>query len=58
MWVGGVFGIVVVAPMANVVMGEHPKGSVGKMITILSISGGGMHGLILTIIFHKLEAKL
>ncbi len=57
-WVGGVIGIVIVAPMANAFMGEHPKGSVGKRITILSINGSGVHGLILATILHKLEAKL
>jgi uncharacterized protein related to proFAR isomerase len=39
-------------------MGEHPKGSVGKMTTIISINGGGVHGLILATILHELEAKL
>jgi hypothetical protein len=56
-WVKGVIRVVVVTPMVNVFMGEHPKGSVGKMTTIISINGGGVHGLILATILHELEAK-
>jgi hypothetical protein len=52
------FEVTIVAPMANVFMGEHPKGSVGKRIIIISINGGGVHGLIVATILHELEAKL
>ncbi len=57
-WVKGVIGIVVTVPMVNVFIQEHPKGSVGKRIIILSINGGGVHGLILVTILHEHEAKL
>ncbi|KAH9536221.1 hypothetical protein CY35_17G097100 [Sphagnum magellanicum] len=39
-------------------MGEQSKGSVGKRITILSIDGGGVRGLIPATILEELEAKL
>jgi hypothetical protein len=57
-WVGGLIGVAVVAPMASAFMGERPKGSAGKRITILSIDGGGVRGLIPATILHELEAKL
>jgi hypothetical protein len=56
--VGGLIGVAVVAPMASAFMGERPKGSAGKRITILSIDGGGVRGLIPATILHELEAKL
>ncbi len=39
-------------------MGEQSKGSVGKRITVLSIDGGGVRGLIPATILEELEAKL
>jgi patatin-like phospholipase/acyl hydrolase len=39
-------------------MGEKPKGRVGKRVTILSVDGGGVRGLIPATILAELEAKL
>lgn len=39
-------------------MDEQPKGLVGRRITILSIDGGGVRGLIPATILAELEGKL
>lgn len=39
-------------------MGERAKGRVGKRVTILSVDGGGVRGLIPATILAELEAKL
>lgn len=39
-------------------MGQKPKGRVGKRVTILSLDGGGVRGLIPATILAELEAKL
>ena len=39
-------------------MAEKPKGQVGKRVTILSVDGGGVRGLIPATILAELEAKL
>jgi patatin-like phospholipase/acyl hydrolase len=37
---------------------ENPKGTLGKRITILSIDGGGVRGLVPLVILIELEAIL
>jgi patatin-like phospholipase/acyl hydrolase len=39
-------------------LGEKPKGTPGKHITILSIDGGGVRGLIPATILAELEGRL
>lgn len=39
-------------------MGQQAKGRVGKRVTILSLDGGGVRGLIPATILAELEAKL
>lgn len=39
-------------------MGERPTGQMGKRVTILSVDGGGVRGLIPATILAELEAKL
>lgn len=39
-------------------MGQQAKGQVGKRITILSVDGGGVRGLIPATILAELEGKL
>jgi hypothetical protein len=39
-------------------MGERPGGQMGKHVTILSVEGGGVRGLIPATILAELEAKL
>lgn len=39
-------------------MGQQAKGHVGKRITILSVDGGGVRGLIPATILAELEGKL
>ena len=44
--------------MPNDFTEERPKGLVGRRITILSIDGGGVRGLIPATILAELEGKL
>jgi hypothetical protein len=44
--------------MPTAFMGEQAKGNRGKRLTILSIDGGGVHGLIPATILADLEGKL
>lgn len=39
-------------------MGQQAKGQVGRRITILSVDGGGVRGLIPATILAELEGKL
>lgn len=49
---------VIVREMPIEYMGEEPKGNRGKRLTILSIDGGGVRGLIPATILEDLEGKL
>jgi patatin-like phospholipase/acyl hydrolase len=44
--------------MPTAFMGEQAKGNRGKRLTILSIDGGGVRGLIPATILADLEGKL
>jgi hypothetical protein len=49
---------VIVREMPIEYAGEEPKGNRGKRLTILSIDGGGVRGLIPATILEDLEGKL